>query len=143
MAWIDWDPEYSVNIKLIDDQHKKLIGVINTLYDGLSGVPKGELLMPAKEIINKAIDELSDYTRYHFGAEEELMRKHAYPEYIFHKGLHDDFILKVTEFQDAFRRGKILTLSMEIIKFLRDWLINHILNIDHQYSVFFNQQGVY
>ena len=143
MAWIEWSQEYSVNIKQIDEQHKKLINVINKLYDGLSGNSKETFLSPNKEIVNNAIAELADYTRYHFGEEEALMRKFSYPDYLTHKPKHDDFVLKVTEFQDSYREGHILVLSIEIIRFLRDWLINHIMTIDRQYTAFLNQQGVY
>ena len=143
MVWIEWSQEYSVNIKKIDEQHKKLINVINKLYDGLSGDSKETFLSPAKEIINNAIAELTDYTKYHFSEEEALMRNLSYPDYLSHKAKHDDFVLKVIEFQDSYRKGHILVLSVEIIRFLRDWLLNHILTIDKQYSPFFNRQGMY
>ncbi len=143
MVWIEWSQEYSVNIKQIDEQHKKLINVINKLYDGLSGNSMESFLSPANEIVNNAIAELADYTRYHFSREEELMRSNDYPDYLTHKSKHDDFVLKITEFQDSYREGHILVLAIEIIRFLRDWLINHILTIDKQYTSFLNQRGVY
>ena len=55
----------------------------------------------------------------------------------------DRFVLKITEFQGSYREGHILVLAIEIIRFLRDWLINHILTIDKQYASFLNQRGVY
>ena len=136
MAWMEWTQEYSVDIVKIDDQHKKLIGIINELYEALT-IEGGK-----KEAINKVINELYDYTQYHFSAEEELMRKFSYPQYINHKSAHDNFIMKVVEFQDEYRQGRILVLNVEIIQFLRDWLFNHILTVDKQYSSFFNQQGI-
>ena len=136
MAWMEWTEEYSVDIVKIDDQHKKLIGIINELYEALS------IEGSKKEAINKVIGELYDYTKYHFSAEEELMRKFSYPQYINHKSAHDNFIMKVVEFQDEYRQGRVLILSVELIQFVRDWLFKHILTVDKQYSSFFNQQGV-
>ena len=136
MAWMEWTQEYSVNVVKIDDQHKKLIGIINELYEALS------IEGSKKEAINKVIGELYDYTKYHFSAEEELMRKFSYPQYINHKSTHDNFIMKIVEFQDEYRQGRILVLSVELIQFVRDWLFKHILTVDKQYSSFFNQQGV-
>lgn len=136
MAWMEWIQEYSVNIAGIDEQHKKLIGIINEVHQSLS--TEGS----KKEAVNKVIGELYDYTKYHFSAEEELMRKFSYPQYINHKSAHDTFIMRVAEFQDEFRKGRILVLNVELSQFLRDWLYNHILTVDKQYSSFFNQQGV-
>src|SRR3989338_1239899 len=136
MVWMEWTQEYSVKIAGIDDQHKKLIEIINEVHESLS--TEGS----KKEAINKVIGELYDYTKYHFSAEEELMRKFSYPQYINHKSAHDTFIMKVVQFQDEFRQGRILVLSVEVIRFVRDWLFKHILTVDKQYSSFFNQQGV-
>lgn len=136
MAWMEWTPKYSVKVVKIDDQHKKLIGIINELYEVLS------IEGSKKEAINNVIEELLDYTRYHFSAEEELMKKFSYPHYPQHKPEHDNFVMKVAGFQDEYRQGRILVLNFEVIRFLRDWLFNHILTVDKQYSSFFNQQGV-
>lgn len=71
-----------------------------------------------------------DYTRYHFGTEEDLMRNSGHPNFLKHKAEHDNFVNKVAEFEESYKKGSILALRMEVIRFLRDWLLNHILTVD-------------
>ena len=124
MSWIEWSPEYNVHIDKIDEQHKKLVGIINKLYESLADDAR------AKEFIGKVIEDLLDYTRYHFGAEEDLMKNSGHPNFLKHKAEHDSFVKKVLEFNESYEKGLILVLRSDIIRFLRDWLLHHILTVD-------------
>lgn len=134
MAWMEWRDEYSVKVKAFDEHHKKLISFINELFDAMSGGGKGQ------DVVGGIIAKLCDYTVYHFGAEEVLMKKYAYPGYNAHRIEHQDLVAKVSDFQAKYKKGAAL-LSLEIMKFLKDWLLNHILKTDMEYSSFFNQKG--
>ena len=83
MSWIEWSPECNVNINKIDEQHKKLVGIINKLYEALADETR------IKELIRKVIEDLLDYTKYHFGTEEDLMRNSGHPNFLKHKAEHD------------------------------------------------------
>lgn len=124
MPWIEWGPEYSVHINKIDEQHKKLVGIINKLYEALADETG------LKEFIRKVIEDLLDYTNYHFGTEEDLMRNSGHPNFLEHKAEHDSFVKKVLEFQENYKKGNILALRSDVIRFLRDWLLHHILTVD-------------
>jgi hemerythrin len=134
MALISWQPNYSVNIKEIDLQHRKLIDLINHLHDAMK-TGKG------KEVMSKILSELVDYTNYHFGNEEKLFDKHGYSESRTHKRQHADLVKQVVSYKNDFENGKSL-LTMDLMNFLKDWLTKHILDSDKQYSSFLNSKGV-
>lgn len=122
MSFILWRDAFSVENRLIDSQHQKLVNIINQLYDGIS--KKGTEIK-----MQQVFNELVAYTKYHFEAEESLMLKHGYSKIADHKKAHKDFIAKVNEL----KLNSILTddkLKMEVFKFLKKWLVDHILNTD-------------
>ena len=135
MRLINWEEKYSVKIKDIDDQHSKLIDLINQLHEAMKEA-KG------KEVVGGIISELVSYTKHHFSAEEKLMKENSYPEYAKHKTEHDNLTNKVVEFQNSYKSGKA-PLSMDLMQFLKDWLVNHIMKVDKEYSGFLNSKGIH
>jgi hemerythrin len=129
--YIPWEDKYSVNIEKIDEQHKKLVNIINELHSAME-VGKG------KEILSSILDRLIDYVKIHFTEENMLMEEIGYPEHEKHKKEHSEFIKKVLEFQKSFKEGKY-GLSVEVIFYLREWLLTHIMENDKKYSVFYNK----
>lgn len=133
MTLIKWDDRYSVKIAKFDEQHQGLVKLINTLYESMS-LGKGQ-----QELAN-ILKELVDYTRKHFSSEEALMLKHNYPHYAAHKISHDRLTQQVMEFKNQYDQGKI-GLSVQMMSFLKEWLVNHILDEDKAYSSFFESKG--
>lgn len=131
---IEWDDEYSVDIQLIDDQHKILLDLINQFYLAFK---EGR----AKKQIKTILKGLADYTDYHFGVEENYFKKYNYDKTEEHLALHKIFVKKISEYADDFNSGKV-TLSYEIMNFLKDWLLNHILIEDKKYISLFKEKGV-
>lgn len=134
MALITWSPTYSVNVKEIDLQHQKLVEMINALHDGMKA-GKG------KEVMSKVLKDLADYTKYHFGYEEKLFDQYKYPDTMIHKRQHADLVKQVLDYISKFEKGETL-LTMQLMNFLQDWLINHIVKSDKNYSSFFNAKGI-
>jgi hemerythrin len=134
MALITWSDKYSLQIDEIDDQHKKLVSMINELHDAMMHAKSKEVSL---DIINK----MADYTKYHFSVEEKYMKKFDYPDYNVHKLLHDQFIQKVTVFKREYESGKN-GLNFEILNFLKDWLVSHIQGSDKKYVPFFKENGL-
>lgn len=122
MALLDWKNEYSINNKIIDEQHKKLVDLINQLHTAMS---EGK----GKDILGKILEELVSYTVFHFSSEEKFMKEHNYSGYSLHKIEHDKLTKQVVEFQDNYKAGKSM-VSQELMKFLKDWLVNHIIGSD-------------
>jgi hemerythrin len=135
MTLFEWKDMYSVNVAEIDNQHKLLVESLNGLYEAM-------LTRKAKEIIDGILKGLTDYAGVHFSYEERLMQMHGYPDYSEHKKKHEAFIKKVTDFTEKHKRGSLM-VSMEVLNFLKEWLRDHILVIDKQYSTFFNEKGVH
>jgi hemerythrin len=134
MSFLEWKDELSVGISVIDKQHKELVNTINELHSAMS-MGKG------KEHLNEVLKKLTDYTKEHFKAEEGYMTKYGYPDYDAHKKEHNLFVEKVENFKRDFGLGKLL-VSLEVMSFLRDWLVNHIANTDKKYTGFFNSKGL-
>lgn len=135
MPLITWSDKYSVGIGSIDDQHKRLIELINGLNDEMG---KGR----GAEAASAVIQDLVDYTKYHFTTEEDLMEKNEYPDFFEHRKEHAAFIEKVSGFQADFEKKKSVSLIINISNFLWDWLSKHILVVDKKYSPFLVSRGV-
>jgi hemerythrin-like metal-binding protein len=132
MDYISWDDSFLVGVEVFDNDHKYLVKLINNLHSGLmAGFGISEMTF--------ILDDLVRYTNVHFKREEDLMKKHAYPDYDEHRGAHADLVRKVVDFQDQLKSGKKI-FSLELMNFLKDWLLNHILKTDKRYSVFFGQR---
>jgi hemerythrin len=127
MALIDWSPNFSVGIAQLDDEHKQLIKMINTLHDAMKQGKGRQALLPL-------LDELTDYALNHFAHEESLMVQHKYPEYEQHKKIHADFAKKISEYKKL--HDQQLLSANQLLNILRDWLISHICNTDKMYGPF-------
>ena len=135
MALFIWKDEYSVNIKKIDDQHKKLVQILNDLHSSM-------LMAKANTVLEQFLKELIDYTKYHFKTEEDLMYDYKYDKISEHKESHKNFTDKVLQFYDDFQQGKKM-ITVELLFFLKDWLVNHISGEDKLYTKHFNDNGVF
>ena len=98
MAILKWDEKYSVNISLIDEQHKVLLKMINDFYDSIQSKSNNEL-------IGELIRKMNDYVKFHFSTEEKMFQDYNYVEYYNHKKEHDEFIDKVTDLDRRFREA--------------------------------------
>lgn len=122
MALFTWSPEYSVGNDLIDQEHQKLFEMGARLHSAmLSG--------QGHAVLHSLFTQLADYTRTHFSHEEALMAKHAYPELPAHAAIHRDLIARLSKLQADLTGGK-LTVTMDTMQFLREWLQHHIGKTD-------------
>ncbi len=134
MAFLPWSDGYTVNVREIDEQHKKLVGMINALHDALVA-GKG------KETQGKIISDMVDYAVVHFGTEEKYMLQYGFLGYAGHKAEHDGFAKKAADLK-ARVDGKGFVLTIVVLNFLKDWLQNHILVTDKEYSSHFKACGL-
>ncbi len=134
MPLIQWDNSFKVNVAEIDQQHQRLVSMVNELNDAMK-MGKG------KEVLSKIINGLFSYAATHFSTEEKYFDQFGYPDTISHKLEHAAFVKKVSEFKSGFEKGKV-GLSIEVMDFLSEWLKNHIKGSDMKYSKFFNEKGL-
>lgn len=132
--YIEWSDDYSVGIDSIDQQHKKLVNLINQFQTALD-YPTGETFE------REAMDELVDYTKTHFTYEEGLMEQNGYPDFEPHKAQHKKMIDEVNKVLTEFEHDHDKAME-HALKYLRNWLINHINGTDKEYSSFLIDKGV-
>ncbi len=134
MEHIIWNENFSVGVKEIDEQHKHLIHLMNKLIDMKD-------VSVDSEVISDALDEMTKYADEHFKKEEEYMEEYGYPELETHREQHKDFRKKTVKFcMEAMAYKK--SIPVDILEFLRNWWINHILKTDMGYKEFFNARGL-
>jgi len=134
MAFFTWTESMSVGVTEFDNHHKRLVELLNTLFDAM-GEGKG------KEVIGNVLDELVKYAEYHFQAEESKMKEFGYPAFVGHQAEHIKFVEEVTTFYRKYKSVDIF-ISVDMLHFLKDWLSNHILKTDMAYKPFFVNKGI-
>ncbi len=131
--YLTWDDSYSVGIDSIDGDHKKLIHLINNLQTTIDYKTDREF---ERQILNQVID----YTHYHFGREEEMMEKYDYPDFAPHKAKHEIMIEKVNYLVQAYEKDEANAIE-SLLEYLKSWLIKHIKGTDKEYSEFLISKG--
>jgi hemerythrin-like metal-binding protein len=132
--YLSWQDSYSVGIESIDNDHKKLIHLINNLQTAID-------YKTDKLFEKQTLDEVIDYTRYHFKREEELMENHGYAEIVPHKAQHEKMIEQVGAFTQAYEKDDSGAIE-SLLDYLKSWLIKHINGTDQEYSEFLISKGV-
>ncbi len=135
MALFEWNKSLSVNVAEIDRQHQKLVALINELTDDMQ---QGK----SRELIGGIIADLEDYARYHFATEEKYFDQLNYPFAPTHKMEHNNFVAKVAAFKKKYQNGSLI-VSIEMMNFLKDWVLDHLKGSDQRYSKFFNDKGLF
>ena len=119
----EWDNSFSVANEEIDQQHKMLFDLANSIGDDLN-----------QQRIKKNIIVLYKYTREHFAAEEQMMQRISYPKFEEHKEIHKDLITKLNTISaQPFEDDESV---YDFITFVYDWLTHHILNKDMDFMRF-------
>jgi len=122
MPFVSWDDKLSVGHPVIDGDHKKLVSYVNELHDAMA---QGK----ARDHLGDILNKLLAYTKEHFVREELLWASRKYAGLQEHKKQHQELLKKVLDFSQEFRSGKAL-ITVQVMTFLRDWLINHIAKSD-------------
>jgi len=127
MLRLNWYNRYSINNVELDNHHKKLFSIFNRMYD---------ICMENNDtvVLKLLVDELVYYSDYHFKAEEQYMREIGYKDIDKHISEHKYF----TEWVIDFKRNYItadLKICLDLIKFLGDWLRNHVIEEDKKIAL--------
>ena len=129
-----WNEKMSVGVRQFDEHHKK---IINIIYELSRAEEKGI----SRDEIRNIISELSSYVRYHFIAEERMMNNFKYQETMNHISEHRYFAERVDDFMNRYASGN-RNIDRELLVFLKDWFVTHIMNTDKRYGIFLNTLGV-
>ncbi len=130
MLLIEWERKYETGVPEMDQHHKRLVQLLNDLYDGVITCAD---LKQEQELTQYALAELIHYTQYHFTAEEKLLAGCHYPDLASQQQQHATLIAKVIDLQQQVQAG-VLSLSFSTLILIRDWLMGHILGNDTKYG---------
>lgn len=134
MALIEWSDEYSVGLEMFDTEHKKLIAIINELHDSFEqGIDRS--------VAKHALDGLLEYTIQHFGHEEALFDQWQYPDKAYHRVAHQELRQQVIEYRDSVVAKGGIEMALELITFLRYWLLGHIMSEDKKFCRHLRDRG--
>ncbi len=135
MSLMEWNERLSVGVARFDDEHKKLVLLINALFDA---VQAGR----GREALGRTLDELVAYTKNHFVNEEAALSRLGYPDLDNHRKEHESLTRQVIDIQQKYHAGASAMLSMEVMSFLKAWLVKHIQGSDQKYGPFLNDKGL-
>lgn len=126
MGVISWDDRYSVGVKELDEQHKKMFKMLDDLFESIDTVVDSQT-------VSNVLSRLREYALEHFETEERYMSECGYPDIENHKWTHEQFRMKVDDLcsDGTARPEQVLT---DILNFLYEWLTNHILSCDKKYA---------
>lgn len=133
--FVEWHDSYSVGIEAIDNDHKRLLNLINQLQTAAH-------YQTDPQYEREAFDALVDYTKTHFRREEELMEAHGYPTFTAHRAEHEAMIAKVGDMMQRYQAKPHETIE-EAVQYLKKWLVGHINGTDQGYSQFLRDRGVH
>ena len=134
--FVQWSDAISVGIQEIDEQHKRLVALLNELFDVMvTDSPDRD------SVARKTLEELFDYTAVHFAVEESLFRIFDYPGYEYHKQKHDLLKSELAEISKRIQAGE-KRIDSTLLIFMKNWITGHITNEDKSYSPYLLQQGV-
>ena len=130
---IMWSDDFTTGNDRMDDDHRRLLSLFNEFSMAVNAGKGGT-------IVRGVLDELVDYTRYHFAREELLMMEAHYPDYLHHKKMHDIFARQVEDVCNHLSVGA--DMCAFLLSFLAKWLSGHILGADRKLGRYLGRQGV-
>ena len=133
---IEWQEEYSVGVKELDDQHKNLLNIINSLL-----LEKQEKITGDK--LSEIISSMVHHAYIHFATEERYMEQVNFPDLTQHVLEHVSFILKTLELSLKVKEGEgTATNQMELLTYLKEWYSSHVLGADRLYVPYLRAKRV-
>jgi hemerythrin-like metal-binding protein len=125
---ITWSDRYDVGNEQLNQQHQKLIQLINVLYAARKSHREAEFLL-------KVVKELHEYARYHFEQEEALLTACLYPKLAEHRAEHDEFRQWLGRIERAMTLEKSeKVITEDVMNYLKSWLNSHILISDKKFA---------
>jgi hemerythrin len=131
--FIAWREDFGVGFPLIDGDHKKLLSLINNLL-------ATQQCETGTALERQALDELLDYTEYHFKREEDLMTRYGYPDFAEHKAQHDRMRAQVQAHLKRYEEKGRVALP-QLANHLKLWLLQHIAGTDRRLAPFLARQA--
>lgn len=120
--------EYLTGIELVDGEHRRLFALAEQTYQLL----QQEFIPDKYDNIKDVLEELRNYTAFHFAHEEAYMVEIEYKKLFTQKMQHEAFKKKLEEIDIDHLDENQNQIIEDILNFLTDWLIHHIMELDKQ-----------
>ena len=144
MPFMEWNSKYSIGIPEADEDHRCLIDLVNEMHEAIvrdRGRETVDAAVDEAATMVAVLDELHAYASYHASLEEKYMQALDYPDYDEHREAHRMLADRVQAYRRDFDDGKAI-LSMDIVRFLKDWLDSHLMNHDRRLGEFLKARGI-
>lgn len=128
MEPIIWTDQLSVGVILFDEQHKRLVRMLNRMIKDPGATTRSET-------VSDILTELTRYAQEHFRCEEDWMIRHNYPRLEEHREEHVDFRKTVAKLCVATSSG-LDSVPEFLLDYLKNWLTHHILHEDMLFKPF-------
>ena len=133
MSFIEWTDELSIGIKEIDEQHKNLLELANSLCKKIE--------LDNHDMVQKAFDIFITQSNIHYKEEEDLMTKHHYPRSDSHIGEHNELLQKVKGVSYLCSVNDQTVIS-SLTTILSDYFKHHFHGADKSFAIYLNSRGV-
>ena len=123
MAIMPWIDSYALGVTWIDDQHKRLVDLINALH---------QLMLEGArpDCVEAILEDLLAYTDSHFAEEERAMEQAGFAGFTLHRFKHQSMRAEVEKLK---RLHDQPSLPIRLMEFLKSWLARHICETDREY----------
>jgi len=135
MTNLIWNDSYTVGVKEIDDQHKKLFTIINSRFDLMQNAN-------SEEKLKAVLQELSDYASYHFQTEEKYFHQFNYVKTLEHVDQHEAYKKVMQGFTEKLQIENKLTVAYALMDYMVSWWIHHVTGADQEYKECFASHGL-
>lgn len=129
MARIEWQESYTVYDDELDNHHRELLRLYNDLHESLLS----DSIDYTQQTKRSTLIGLKDYISNHFSCEETFLKEINYPEATKHQELHLEFKNKIETIIKEHEDG-VLILSTQLLKVLRNWIIDHLTKADFYFG---------
>ena len=127
MPFYEWSESMSVGVHLLDDDNKRIIGIINQLHECVQhGSPT--------DVLDDIFDSLIAYVEFHFSREEKVIEACGYPYAKIHQEEHVMFTEHIYKMREGQLRGTGPAIDNKLVDYLKNWLNHHILILDMGYQ---------
>ena len=132
---VEWCERFSVGVTELDEDHKRLIGLIDQLFSAYRDKTlSGE--------VDSILENLIEYTDAHFKHEEDLLRQHDYPGLHEHEAAHRSLVSALLKIRLDWNDGESESAVLKLAGLLKNWLVEHIVGLDRHYQDHLNQRGL-
>ncbi|MCX6757105.1 MAG: bacteriohemerythrin [Candidatus Nomurabacteria bacterium] len=131
---LEWEEKYSVGVEELDDQHKRMFATINKLMEIINS---GK----TEEDLGSIIESLINYKIFHFATEEKYFKEFNYEGAEEHIQKHQEFNTKLISLKEKYPTYTI-EFAFDLVNFLEDWLIGHLMITDRKYIECFHEHGL-